>query len=191
MLNSTDITGPVISPSSEWEQQTWAQPQLWDEVNATVDYLLDHHRNAWQHLCHGAECINGLLQLINPLLDQLCRQTCTFCPDPCCMEAKIWYDIKDLLFLHLCLQPCPPGQPLALNRRFCSYLGTRGCSLPRRMRPWICTYYLCPAQKGRLRRFAPARLAFFEAVAEQIKIHRQGLLTAFERVQSVDFLSRV
>lgn len=191
MPNSADITTPIISPSSDWEQQTWALSPLWDEANGAVAHLLNRHQEARRHLSSYGANIDALLQLINPLLDQLCRQTCTFCPAPCCISAKVWYDIKDLLFLHLSPQPRPPGQPRAHKRRVCRYLNTRGCKLPRRLRPWTCTLYLCPSQKARLRWSTPAQLAFFNAVAEQIKFYRQGLVTAFDQVQSVDRLLQV
>ncbi len=32
----------------------------------------------------------------------------------------------------------------------CRYSGPHGCTLPRSSRPWICSWYLCPAQKARL-----------------------------------------
>jgi hypothetical protein len=34
----------------------------------------------------------------------------------------------------------------------CCYRHPRGCRLARISRPWICTWYLCPAQTSRIRR---------------------------------------
>jgi hypothetical protein len=188
MPDSADIANLAISPSRDWEHQTWALPGAWEDINGVVTYLLNHHEHAQKHLQRDAARIDALLQLMNPLLDRLCRHTCTFCPEPCCARAIVWYDIKDLLFLHLSLQPRPSVQPLAHGEPVCRYLGIRGCRLPRRRRPWICTHYLCPAQKKRLRRLAPSRLTLFDTVLERIKRIRRGMLAAFDQAQSVDRL---
>ena len=86
-----------------------------------------------------------------PLLDELCMATCTYCPDPCCFSAYAWFDFRDLLFAHLNGLAVPPAQLMTDRKMICRYLGVRGCTLERISRPWICTWYLCPAQLGALR----------------------------------------
>jgi len=89
---------------------------------------------------------------LHPIMDELCAATCPWCPDPCCLGAKIWFDVKDLLLFHLTGRTLPPAQPIASWQDRCRYVGLRGCRLNRVLRPWICTWYLCPTQKARLRK---------------------------------------
>ena len=84
-------------------------------------------------------------------MERLCRRTCPKCEQPCCGVAKPWYDLRDLLFLHLAGRAIAPSQPIRNSRDHCRYLESHGCTLPRLERPWICTWYLCPTQTALMR----------------------------------------
>jgi hypothetical protein len=92
--------------------------------------------------------------------------------------------IQDLLFLHTSRQPIPPAQPLHHLKSTCCYLGHRGCTLPRMMRPWICTWYLCPVQKKRLESRGPVQIEAFNRTVIEIKSHRRELEQEFIRIVS-------
>jgi hypothetical protein len=127
-----------------------------------------------------AESIRNRLQAVFPLLSEICLGTCPWCPEPCCIVTRVWYDFRDILFFHLTEVPIPPGPLTGEEREPCRYLTFRGCSLPRIQRPWGCTQYLCPTQRGylvkirgraalgdleeTLREIAAARIVMEEAV---------------------------
>lgn len=92
------------------------------------------------------------LAKVSAAFSRLCPVTCSRCPDPCCLGAKVWFDLRDLIFLHLTERTPPPAQPIAALTEVCRYLGPNGRRLDRFYRPWICTWYLCPTQTARLRR---------------------------------------
>lgn len=92
--------------------------------------------------------VRELYNSLEPLLDKLCQQSCPSCTDICCARATVWYDEKDLLFLTLAGKELPDRQIHRIKGRDCSCLGTHGCRLPRWRRPFICTWYICPAQKA-------------------------------------------
>ena len=115
-----------------------------------------------------------------PLLDELCKATCTYCPDPCCFSAYAWFDFRDLLFAHLNGLAISPAQLMTDRKMICRYLGVRGCTLERISRPWICTWYLCPAQLGALRADAAyGKKAFFLETAREIRGERKEMETVF------------
>ena len=117
-------------------------------------------------------------------MDALCRRTCLHCPEPCCLGAKIWFDTADLLVLHLAGLPVPEAQPISAWDEVCRYWSARGCRLDRLCRPWICTWYLCPAQTAILRRGdGEADPEIFRVVAE-IKSLRKALEEGFVRTTS-------
>ena len=118
------------------------------------------------------------------LIDELCAATCRYCPEPCCLSAKVWIDFQDLLFLHLSGQQIPATQLIENTEGDCCYLGYKGCVLPRIIRPWICTRYLCPPQMTNLRK-NPARLKNnFDNVVNKIKTCRGEMENEFIRVIS-------
>ena len=94
-----------------------------------------------------AESIRKQLEALFPLMDDLSRATCPWCPEPCCIVTRVWFDFRDLLLLHLLAVPVPPGP---IGRRSgipCRYLRAHGCRLPRLLRPWACSQYVCGTQR--------------------------------------------
>ncbi len=129
----------------------WHTAAQWREVNAALAHLLARHRAALGR-CRGlAALLQRKLTAFGPLMDDLCRVTCPHCHTPCCATALVWFDFRDLLFLHLSGLPVPVSQPRYPQRRRCRFLSPGGCRLPRPQRPWLCTWYLCPPQTAVLR----------------------------------------
>ena len=94
-----------------------------------------------------AEKIRQIYLHLDSLLDVLCARTCPGCEDICCRRATVWFDEKDLSFLFLTEGEFPGKQVQRNEDGSCCFLGAAGCELPRYRRPFICTWYLCPAQK--------------------------------------------
>ncbi len=131
----------------------WADPADWRAANAAVARLVRRPSGPLMRLAHQ---LDAALAGAYPRLDALCRITCPHCPDPCCLSATIWLDFRDLLRLHLTARPIPPAQPRSRPGETGRYAGPAGCRLPRPQRPFICTWYLCPAQTAALRRTGEA-----------------------------------
>ncbi len=84
-------------------------------------------------------------------LDRLCRLSCPSCVDICCVRATVWYDFRDLLFLFCLQQKLPSAQIATKKGKGCDHLRAAGCELPRVVRPFVCTWYICPAQCSTIR----------------------------------------
>jgi hypothetical protein len=83
----------------------------WHESNCALARLLAKHRRVLaQAVAVAAEIRRGIDELA-PLMEALCRRTCRFCPEPCCIVNTVWIDFRDLLFLHLLEAPIPPVRP--------------------------------------------------------------------------------
>ena len=162
------------------EEPPWKNSTSWREANHTVAFLIDRHGNHLQDAIRVARKLYRKMVSLVPLLEELCRATCTYCPDPCCFSAYAWFNFKDLLFVHLNGLAIPPAQLMTDRKMVCRYLGVRGCTLERLSRPWICTWYLCPAQNGVLRAdHACGKKAFFHETAIEIRGGRKKMETVF------------
>jgi hypothetical protein len=118
----------------------------WILSNRALSAWISTHRCRMAEAVESAKSIRSALKAIFPILDAACVGTCQWCPEPCCIVARSWFDFRDLLFFHLNDLALPPG-PLSTDEAgLCRYLGRRGCRLPRLLRPWACTQYLCATQ---------------------------------------------
>lgn len=91
------------------------------------------------------------------------------------MHAKPYYDFRDLVYLHLCSLEPPAQQPITAKDDNCRYLGSAGCVLSRELRPWICTWYICPEMHS----FLGAEISIYEVLSTSIKQQRIGLEELF------------
>jgi len=125
----------------------WRSDQLWQAAGRTLMYLIQRHNHRMGRVKSIASEVNSLLVSADQKFDLLCSRTCMRCESPCCLVADVSYDFRDLLFIHLTNQALPPGQPQQKAGEVCRYLEADGCRIPRSMRPWICTWYICASQK--------------------------------------------
>ena len=157
----------------------WSTEILWQEAQAALGHSLGRNGLRLAPARRHAEAIAHNLDRLADLFDQLAPVTCEICRDPCCRHAKVWLDYKDLLFLHLNRETLPPHQ---LRRRLhdpCRYLGRQGCGLPRRSRPWICTWYICPLQRQALEREIPGGWTRARALQSRVKSRRDAMEAAY------------
>ncbi|MGB5987685.1 MAG: hypothetical protein WBG37_20440, partial [Desulfobacterales bacterium] len=85
---------------------------VWAASHQALWRLIRRHQRDLRP-CQGVAIeIRQQLAALFPLLDAVCRRTCPWCPDPCCIVTTVWYDFIDLLFLHFIETPLPPA-PLA------------------------------------------------------------------------------
>ncbi len=153
----------------------WHRAARWREVNASLVHLLERHHAALGRCREVAALLKRELTAFGPLMDDLCGITCPDCRPPCCATALVWFDFRDLLFLHLAGLPVPTCQPRYPHRRRCRFLSADGCRLPRLRRPWLCTWYLCPSQTAVLR----SRHICLDADIAAVKRLRQELEDTF------------
>lgn len=94
--------------------------------------------------------IRALFESLAGPIDYICDATCNECGDVCCLKATIWFDFKDLLYLHFCNDGFPEFQIYKKNeqgQKACCHFTQQGCCLPRTKRPFVCTWYFCSVQK--------------------------------------------
>ena len=160
----------------------YGAPTEWCESNLAIGHVVNLHHSKLKNAIGLAADIRERLERIFPLLDQFCSVTCRLCPDPCCIVATVWIDFRDLLFLHLSELPIPPAQLIQNLHQACRYLGYRGCRLPRLLRPWACTTYLCGAQWRNLRRQTETVQKNFDRDVANIKAQRLEMEAEFIRI---------
>ncbi|BBO76012.1 hypothetical protein DSCW_34290 [Desulfosarcina widdelii] len=153
----------------------------WQEANACLAKTIGNHGPALTHCRRQARQTRRLLESLFPLMEDLCRRTCPDCTDICCRRAWVWADFRDLLFFHLAGISVPERQLVSRQGDHCRYAGPAGCRLDRLQRPFVCTWYICPAQT-RLLDNRPGEKRHLVSALEQIKTLRKQMEESFIRV---------
>ncbi len=127
----------------------WLLSDEWNQAIDSIRYVTGVNKARFIPLARMAAQINNSIKSLSDPIEKICKVTCVSCQDICCRHATIWYDLKDLLCLHLAAVPLPDSQirkVLFDNKPACSRFSEHGCKLPREHRPFVCTWYFCPVQ---------------------------------------------
>ncbi len=162
----------------------WTSITAWNQANSTLQHLCTRHRAALDSAGKSARDLKNCLETLFPVLDSLCGRTCPACQTPCCHVATVWFDFKDLVFLHLNGLEIATAQLNRTPEGVCCHCGPSGCRLPRLSRPWTCTWYLCPPQKDMLTDIPVKTLVRFKDAGAAIKQLRKKLEVEFIRITS-------
>jgi len=160
----------------------WGTKPQWQEANHSIAGLNRRYAGQLDAAVSFAVALRIRLASVFSLLDALCLETCPRCPDPCCLHARPWFDFRDLLMLHLNDLAIPTSQTIESLNATCRYCGQHGCTLDRLSRPWICTWYLCPAQTGNLIRRRGLQGHELSLAVMEIKALRQKMEDMFIQV---------
>lgn len=156
----------------------WSDSGHWLALNQLMAAWAGSDRQT-RAISHASDLVD-CLRLADKLMDQLCAVACPWCPAPCCIDARVWLDQVDLAFIHLAGFEPPPAQLRDNLHQTCRYLGSRGCLLPRFIRPWVCTWHLCPTLKRRLAR-VPSQFDQWSSLEASIKKLRTQLAGTLPR----------
>ncbi len=157
----------------------WSTRDAWHEINDTLRFTIETHRDRLGDAIALAQRILQRIAGLDSLLEDLCSQACPDCRDACCQRARVWFDYKDLLVMHLGGNPIPPDQLRGPQDSICRYLSTTGCRLPRIHRPYVCTWYICSTLKQCLTLRASSETIFLENSLDAIKSARSDLENRF------------
>lgn len=157
----------------------WQEEQEWAQMVMSITTAVAGLGKEVEDLREIANQIAAWYVKLDDLLDNLGAITCCHCTKICCTMATIWYDLRDLLFLYLADNQLPRRQITRNPDRTCVHLTPMGCRLSRRERPFICTWYICAAQKEALmRQHNGAEKEIFALIA-QLKTARIELENRF------------
>lgn len=161
----------------------WQDPDQWREVGLFFRYTGQGAK--FEPVRTAAAEIHSLLDRVAAPMDALCSRACRNCTDICCRRATIWYDFTDLVYYWFRFDRLPEAQIYKTrtgNATCCGFLTSRGCAIPRARRPYVCTWYLCPAIKDALDRHGdPVSIVRH---IDRIQRLRKGMAADFCRLSS-------
>jgi hypothetical protein len=163
----------------------WHTRALWQAANTCLAHTMRQNQSLLAESQRQARQMQRRLESIFPLMDRLCRRTCSDCKDICCRRAWVWADFKDLIFLHVTGIPVPDRQLLDRQGDHCRYESPEGCRLDRIQRPFVCTWYLCPAQTHILRK-QPAEMKMVSDALQHIQRLRREMEASFIRAITLE-----
>ncbi len=164
------------------EHIPWQGLKDFEEISISLDKIESVHKRLNKDLNKLANDIAQCFKAISNPIDEICLVTCPSCRDVCCKKATVFFDFKDLLYLHFGKRGLPSSQVSRNKEGKCCYLSISGCRLHRLERPFICTWYFCPDQTGFRREKQAGLEDDVKALVTQIKTLRNEMEDQFIQV---------
>jgi len=121
------------------------------------------------------------LEILDPLFDEYTRGVCPSCVSVCCINRHSYYDPEDLIYLYASGEEMPCHRPGIPDTDPCQFLGSRGCTIRRRMRPYRCTWYFCEPLLTSVSSTPAAPYRGFIRLLEVLSFSREEMIREFRR----------
>ena len=168
----------------------WYLADEWNQVFISIKRIDGLYGDKLENVSDMAGKIRQKFEELSESIEMVCSHTCVHCEDICCLRATIWYDLKDLLYIYFGRNTFPESQIKkklkGSKKKACCYFSEKGCTLSRVDRPFVCTWYFCPAQKKYLALCHGELKQKFDKVLMEIKILRNKMEEEFIRTISPD-----
>lgn len=123
--------------------------------------------------------VAALVMSIDPLQQRACAAVCPDCMSVCCINRHAYHEHEDILYLAALGERMPAYRRGVPDSAPCQFIGERGCTVSRHLRPHRCNAYFCSPMLEHLEsRPAPEYREFINAL-ERINRKREEMLEEF------------
>jgi hypothetical protein len=187
-LNIYQIQGTKDPMSKKDHMIPWCTSEDWQAVTRFFHAMSLDLNPALVQIQTLAGQIRQAFEALSDPMDALCNVTCMDCEDICCKRATIWYDFKDLIYFNFTFGRLPEAQIKKVTDKtgspHCTHFTETGCCLSRLERPFVCTWYLCPAQKQVISSHELNSGHIIPETVDNLKILRNQMESEFCRISA-------
>ena len=115
-----------------------------------------------------AKKLKLLLIESSPLIEEYTADVCPDCIDVCCRQKHGLYQERDIRYLRALEVAVPPRDTARPLEGPCEAMGPKGCTLPRWLRPFKCTWYFCEPLLAALNRGPQKKARQIAAVMQEM-----------------------
>ena len=125
-----------------------------------------------------ADDLKKALTALSPFIQRHTSLVCPACERVCCINRHGYHDATDRLFLSALGTGVPLNETARQDTDPCRFLGERGCTLERWMRPFRCTWYFCEPLLKSMEEDGERAHREFTASVRRLVLLRQKLLSS-------------
>jgi hypothetical protein len=124
--------------------------------------------------------VSGLIEKLDPFVQGYSAVVCSGCPEVCCINRHLRYDLSDRIYMHALGCTIPNHPPEEADTEPCRFLGKEGCGLDRSLRPYRCTWFFCATLLDHIQEHTPTSLyREFITLLRSISEKRQEMIEEY------------
>jgi hypothetical protein len=122
----------------------------------------------------AARDLKHLLIETSPLIEGYTKEVCPACVDVCCKQKHGVFQERDIIYRNALGADVPLHDESRSPEGPCQFLGPGGCTLPRWLRPFKCTWFFCdPILQAMNEGPRRENRRFIEALGEMVKLYNE------------------
>ena len=157
----------------------WLIEHYKDLINTTLKGI---GRAKYQFLQRVAKEMVEVYEELDLIIDKGIASFCARCLTPCCVNRHCFPDFEDLIFYITSNIGLPHLDYHAKEHERCTFLGERGCTLPRSSRSYRCTWYFCDFSLDEFEKMDNLAYQNLENALRRLQKKRDILLVGFREL---------
>jgi hypothetical protein len=129
-----------------------------------------------------ASVVAGLIEEVSPHMQESTSVVCPHCTRVCCINRHSYHEYADLVYILALGEKAPSYKEGISDTDPCQFLGERGCTIKRSLRPYRCNWYFCTPLLEDIQSRPARTYRAFAGLLRNITEKRELMLEEFSRV---------
>jgi hypothetical protein len=129
-----------------------------------------------------AAVVAGLIEEASPHIQKGTSVVCPHCTRVCCINRHAYHEHADLLYILVLGEEAPSYKEGVRDTDPCQFLGERGCTVKRSLRPYRCNWYFCSPLLENIQSRPARDYRAFIGLLRKITEKRELMLEEFTRM---------
>jgi len=126
-----------------------------------------------------AEGVSDAIETAGTFIERHTSVVCPECLQVCCINRHSYHELRDVVCIHALGEKLPAYKKEAWDTEPCQFLGEKGCTLGRPLRPHRCNWYFCAPLLEHIQTVSAREYRRFVAGLRDINEKREGLFMTF------------
>lgn len=151
-------------------------------IRREVEDLCLKYGDGLEEVRGRAAGVSAAVETAGSFIERHTSAVCPVCPEVCCINRHSYHDLADIICICSLGERLPFYSTAAADMEPCQFLGERGCSIRRPLRPHRCNWYFCGPLLEHIQTVPAREYRRFIAYLRDINEKREGLVNAFASV---------
>lgn len=144
-----------------------------------AEYLFAKYADELECLRVYAEAVTSEIETVGVFIERHTYVVCPECPQVCCINRHSYHELRDVVHIYAMGEKLPVSDKPAGDTEPCRFLGEKGCTLKRALRPHRCNWYFCEPLLKHIQNVPAQEYRRFIADLQGINEKREGLVNTF------------
>jgi hypothetical protein len=151
-------------------------------IRKEVEDLFSNCADDLEELRGRAAGVSAAVETAGLFIERHTSVLCPACLKVCCVNRHSYHELADIICICALGERAPFYSRGAGDTEPCQFLGERGCSIRRPLRPHRCNWYFCGPLLEHIQTVPAREYRRFIAALRDINERREGLINAFAGV---------